>query len=92
MENLETRILTASELARALHCHKTTVCREAKAGRIPSQRVGRRYLFYAPAIEAWMQNGATQASSPPAERAEETLSEFQKQTARRLDQLIGGKK
>jgi len=49
-----TRLLTASEVAHALGMHPTRVYREAKAGRIPHVRIGRRVRFDEDELRAWL--------------------------------------
>jgi len=47
-------VLTADEVARFLRLDRKTVYEAAATGRIPARRIGRRFLFYRPALVAWL--------------------------------------
>jgi excisionase family DNA binding protein len=52
----ETRptIMTVNELAKYLRLHEQTVYRMAKEGVLPSYKVGNRWRFDKPSIDAWL--------------------------------------
>jgi len=47
-------ILTADQVAEILGVDRKTVYDAATRGDIPCRRLGRRLLFYRPALEAWL--------------------------------------
>jgi excisionase family DNA binding protein len=50
-------IMTAGQVAEMLGLSLKTVYESAARGRIPCRRVGRRCLFFRPAIVAWLEQG-----------------------------------
>lgn len=54
----ETRptIMTVNELAKYLRLHEQTVYRMAKEGALPSYKVGNRWRFDKPSIDAWLRS------------------------------------
>ncbi len=47
-------LLDCREVARLLHLHPKTVERLAREGRMPSYKIGKRWLFRASEIDQWM--------------------------------------
>jgi excisionase family DNA binding protein len=46
--------ITVDELAELLAVDRNLVYRGLRSGEIPSVRVGRKFIIYRPAIEAWL--------------------------------------
>ena len=61
--------LTAAELARVLNISKVTIFKQAKAGRIPSFRVGTCVRFDPHAVAQWLR-GNTAAKKLKKERVQ----------------------
>jgi excisionase family DNA binding protein len=55
-------ILSASQVAQMLGLSLKTVYERAARGHIPCRRVGRRCLFFRPAIVAWLEQTSTRAA------------------------------
>ena len=53
------RLLTAIEVAQAIGMHPTRVYRDAKAGRIPHVRIGRRVRFDEDDLRDWLRERRT---------------------------------
>lgn len=61
---------TAERVASYLGLHPQTVYAKARAGEIPSLKIGRALRFRPEEIEAWVDEQAERASEPePAEKA-----------------------
>lgn len=75
----ENGVMTIDEVARYLRVARSTVYRQAREGRIPTRRVGRRWRFSRRAIDRWLQ---AQGGPPPVLkyagvfRKDETLDEI----------------
>ena len=57
-------LLTALEVQELLHIDRSTVYRMAEDGRLPAIRVGRSWRFPADRIEALLDSGPAEATSP----------------------------
>jgi excisionase family DNA binding protein len=55
-------VLTAGQVAEMLGLSLKTVYESAARGRIPCRRVGRRCLFFRPAIVAWLEQTGSRAA------------------------------
>ncbi|MBN1102100.1 MAG: helix-turn-helix domain-containing protein [Deltaproteobacteria bacterium] len=56
-ESVLAQIMTTREMAKYLKMHQITICKLAKAGKIPSFRVGRVWRFDKEAIDEWIAKG-----------------------------------
>ena len=51
------QIMTTKEMANYLKLHQITICKLAKAGKIPSIRIGRVWRFDKDVIDDWITKG-----------------------------------
>ena len=49
-------VLTIDELAEYLQLSKSTVYKTAQAGKLPGQKIGRRWRFHKDAIDKWLKS------------------------------------
>jgi excisionase family DNA binding protein len=75
-----TRVLTLAEAARYIRVSKKTLREIAKQKRIPSQKVGREWRFFLPALDAWLTGGdRPTAAEAPAPYEQQTFFEADEQ-------------
>ena len=60
MDNIQTDVLTIEELAIYLKISKSTLYKLVREGKIPSQKVGRRWRFRKTAIDRWLDETRTE--------------------------------
>lgn len=53
-DTMQSEILTVSEVAEYLRVNPQTIYRKAKAGEMPTVRIGRAIRFRRDALEAWI--------------------------------------
>ena len=63
-------IMTIDELAEYLKISKSTLYKLAQEGKLPGQKIGKRWRFHKYAIERWVQNGPPRGDSEATEKQE----------------------
>lgn len=61
-------VMTVEEVAQYLRIPQSSVYRLAQRGRIPCQKVGRRWRFHREAIDHWLGNQASVKDLPRSSR------------------------
>jgi len=61
-------ILSIDDLATYLKISKSTLYKLAQAGRLPGQKVGKRWRFHRAVVDEWLGNFANRKSPPPRQR------------------------
>jgi len=56
-------IMTIDELAEYLRISKSTLYKLAQEGKLPGQKVGKRWRFHREAVDRWVQNDPARGDS-----------------------------
>lgn len=63
-------VIDADEVAAIIGVSRKMVYEQAGAGALPCRRIGRRFLFYRPAIAAWLAGDEREPPQPDNDNAE----------------------
>ena len=58
-------IMTIDDLAAYLKISKSTLYKLVQAGRLPGQKVGKRWRFHKAVVDEWLGNSASGTRPPP---------------------------